>query len=203
MATEGHHSILYEPVNAVWHGVARVTGLEDRVGEVPDHVVMSMFVVVLCIAFFVPIGRRLKRDQPGTVQQLAELFVQGVGGMIDDVVGPGAGKRFLPFIGTFAAFIFLCNFCGQLFFLQPPTQNTNTTFALAITAWVAYHLVGLKRHGLGYFKQLSDVEATRQLHQRVSPSSSLLSARRILLPAQTAATGAGTSSLRARAPSSA
>jgi F-type H+-transporting ATPase subunit a len=42
---------------------------------------------------------------------------------------------------------------GALFFLQPPTQNVNTTFALALTACGYYHVRGLRRHGLAYFKQ--------------------------------------------------
>ena len=152
-AEEGaaHHSVLHAPVNSVWE----TTGLAEWTGahEIPDHVVMGLFVLVLISAVFIPVGRRLSLDRPGKLQQLLEMVVLGLKGLMDDVVGHGAAKRFMPMIGTFAVFIFLCNITGLFFFLQPPTQNTNTTFALSLTAWAYYHLVGLRKQGLGYFKQ--------------------------------------------------
>ena len=92
-------------------------------------------------------------DRPSKLQQMMELFVEAFSGLMEDVIGPGAAKRFMPLIGALGVFIWLSNMSGLLFFLQPPTANTNTTFALAITAWVFYHLQGLKKHGFGYFKQ--------------------------------------------------
>jgi F-type H+-transporting ATPase subunit a len=148
-------SIFYQPVNAVWDGVVRMSGLEDRLGQtdVPDHVVMALFVVALCAGLFIPFSRRLRRDDPGPFQQSVELAIGALRDMIDEIVGHGASKRYLYIIGGFATFIFLSNMSGALFFLQPPTQNVNTTFALALTACGYYHVMGLRRHGLAYFKQ--------------------------------------------------
>lgn len=147
-------SILYEPVNAAWEGVVRATGLETTLPtEVPDHVVMALFVVTVSAAIFIPFSRRLDRDDPGPVQQFLEVLVEGLRNMIDEVIGEGASKRFLPLIGGFATFIFLSNLTGALFFLQPPTQNLNTTLALSLTACGYYHVMGLRKHGFGYFKQ--------------------------------------------------
>jgi len=153
MATEGpaHHSVLYGPVNRLWEA----TGLGERTGihEVPDHVVMTLLVLALIAAVFIPMRARLKLENPGKFQQLLELVVLGLRGIMEDVIGHGAARRFMPMIGSLAVFIFLSNILGLFFFLQPPTQNTNTTFALSITAWLYYHLVGIRKHGLGYFKQ--------------------------------------------------
>lgn len=156
MAAEGHeHSILYAPVNAAFDGAVRLLGLEERYGalDVPDHVVMSFFVVAVMAALFIPMSRSLRLDRPGYFQQLLELIVEKLSQMLDDIIGEGAARRYLPLIGSFAVFIFLCNFAGSFFFLQPPTQNTNVTFALSITAWVIYHLMGFREHGLPYLKQ--------------------------------------------------
>ena len=153
MATEGpaHHSVLYGPVNRLWEA----TGFGERTGihEVPDHVVMTLLVLALIAAVFIPMRARLKLENPGKFQQLLELVVLGLRGIMEDVIGHGAARRFMPMIGSLAVFIFLSNILGLFFFLQPPTQNTNTTFALSITAWLYYHLVGIRKHGLGYFKQ--------------------------------------------------
>jgi F-type H+-transporting ATPase subunit a len=150
MAAE-HHSILYEPVNKAWHA----TGLDEALGveAVPDHVVMGCLIVVLVAAVFIPLGRRLSLDRPSKLQQMTELFVEAFSRLMEDVIGHGAAKRFMPFVGALGVFIWLSNMSGLLFFLQPPTGNTNTTFALAITAWSFYHLQGLKKHGFKYFKQ--------------------------------------------------
>ena len=156
MAAEEHaHSILYGPVNAGWSAIAKATGLEERFGhiEVPDHVVMSLFIFVLVCVMVIPLRATLRKDDPGWFQQLFEVIVQALSGMLDDTIGPGGARRFLPLIGGFAFFIFLGNLCGAFFFLQPPTQSPWVTFTLSITACVIYHLLGLRKHGLGYFKQ--------------------------------------------------
>lgn len=153
MASEETHSILYKPVNAVWDRVAAATGLEERIPEIPEHVVMAFFVVFLVALLTIPLRSRLRKRDPGWFQQLMELVTQSLSNMLEDIIGHGAGRRFLPLIGGFALFIFLSNFIGQFFFLQPPTQNVNTTFTLAIFACVFYHFMGLRQHGIGYFKQ--------------------------------------------------
>jgi F-type H+-transporting ATPase subunit a len=146
-----HHSVLYAPVNRLWES----SGLSESTGvhHVPDHVVMALFVMVLVAVVFIPLRSRLKLDRPGKLQQLLELVVLALRNLMEDVIGHGAARRFMPMIGSLAIFIFLCNVLGLFFFLQPPTANTNTTFALSITAWLYYHAVGIKKHGLAYFKQ--------------------------------------------------
>lgn len=150
------HSIVYGPVNAVWDWFVHATGL-DSVGwvgaHVPDHVAMSLFVMVLCAALFIPMRFVLKRDRPGKFQQMLEILVEGLDSLLDEVVGHGASRRYMHFIGALAVFILFSNLCGLFFFLQPPTQNVNVTFALSITAFLYYNWAGLKTHGLAYFKQ--------------------------------------------------
>ncbi len=150
------HSILYGPVNSVWHWFVHLTGLDQVAwvsSEVPEHVVMSLFVLVVCIAIFVPMRFRLKKERPGKLQQMLEILVEGLDSLIDDVVGHGASRRYMPIIGALTVFILFSNLCGLFFFLQPPTSNVNTTFALSITAFLYYNFAGLRRHGLSYFKQ--------------------------------------------------
>jgi F-type H+-transporting ATPase subunit a len=150
-----HHSILFGPVNALWAWFLQATGLVARLGNVaiPEHVVMALFVLAVITLLVVPLRRGLSLENPGKLQQIMELVVKAIYDLIEDNVGHGGGRRYLPFVGTFAVFIFLSNICGLFFFLQPPTGNPNTTFALALTAWSFYHLAGIRHHGLAYFKQ--------------------------------------------------
>lgn len=157
MAAESHgHSIFYEPVNALWHGLLGATGLESQsrlVSDVPENVIMALVLMAAVSALVVPLRGRLKRRDPGWLQQVLETVVESLSTMIDDVVGEGAAKRYLPIIGSFAIFIFISNLAGQFFFLQPPTASINTTFALSITACLYYHVRGIRHHGFGYIKQ--------------------------------------------------
>jgi F-type H+-transporting ATPase subunit a len=157
-----HHpvSFLYKPINALLMSLfgessqrwQELMGLHEAGYWLPDHVIMAVLAVVLIAAVLIPISRRLSVENPGKGQQMLELLVSGLEELIDDVVGHGFGKRFLPFIGGLAVFIFTCNIFGLFYFVQPPTANPNTTFALSITAFLFYNLVGIKDNGL--FKYL-------------------------------------------------
>ena len=54
----------------------------------------------------------------------------------------------LPLITAFAVFIFISNFIGFIPGLLPPTDNLNTTLALATVAFLAYNYWGFKKQGL-------------------------------------------------------
>lgn len=150
-----HASILKGLANRIWGSIHSALGLEGRVAaEMPDHVVMSLFVLLLVVVIFVPVGLALRRERPGRLQSMLELFVSSLRSMIDTQIGHGAAGRYLPIIGAFATFILLGNLCGVFFFLTPPTSDPNVTFALSLTAFGYYNWIGFKRHGLGYLKQL-------------------------------------------------
>lgn len=140
-----HHSILYGPVNALWH---RLGGH----AEVPDHLVMSFFVVTLLLAIFIPVGLSLREEAPSRFQVFLEQLVGGLRGMIEAQVGHGAGDRYLALIGAFTLFIFTSNVMGLFFFLNPPTANVNVTFGLAGISFVLYNAIGIRKHGVHYIK---------------------------------------------------
>jgi F-type H+-transporting ATPase subunit a len=154
-------SVLYHPVNKLLMALfgdssaryQELMGLHEAGYWLPDHVVMTMLVVVLVAAVLIPTSRRLSIESPGKVQQVFELLFSGLNELIEDVVGPGFGRRFMPFIMGLAVFIFVGNIFGLFYFVQPPTANPNTTFALSITAFLYYNIVGIRKNGfLKYMK---------------------------------------------------
>jgi F-type H+-transporting ATPase subunit a len=142
---EHESSILYAPVNALWHSVQH-----RFVWDIPDHVVMALLVLLISIIVFPLMARTISRDKPGNFQQILELVVSGLKGLLHDIIGHD-GDRFLYIIGGFAAFIFVSNIFGIFFFLQPPTSNPNTTFALAITAFLYYNWQGFRTQGVVHY----------------------------------------------------
>jgi F-type H+-transporting ATPase subunit a len=144
---EHESSILYEPFNHLWHTVQH-----RWAWDVPDHVIMALLVLVISAIFFPLLSRRISRDNPGMVQHICEATVGALKGLLREIIGH-AGDRYLYIIGAFTVFIFLSNIFGLFYFLQPPTSNVNTTFALSISAFLYYNVEGIRRQGpLHYLK---------------------------------------------------
>lgn len=149
-------SILYHPVNRIlialfgessekWQGWM---GLHSHGYWLPDNAIMSILVVSIIALLLIPISRKLSVESPNKLQSMLEVLITGLEDLIEDVVGHGMGKRFLPIICSLAFFIFIGNIFGLFYFVQPPTADASTTFALSITAFVFYNVVGIKDNGL-------------------------------------------------------
>jgi F-type H+-transporting ATPase subunit a len=136
------HSILYAPFNHLWRQAFSF--------DVPDHVIMALLVLVISCIVFPLASRRISKDNPGGFQQMLELVVSGLKGLLHEIVGPHS-ERFLDIVGAFAVFIFISNIMGLFFFLQPPTGNVNTTFALGLVAFLFYNYHGIKAQGVGRY----------------------------------------------------
>jgi F-type H+-transporting ATPase subunit a len=112
---------------------------------IPDHVTYTwvVMIVLATVAFFA--SRRVALVPRGT-QNLMEIVLEQLQGMIDDVMGP-QGRPYLPFIGTLGLFIFAANLLSLVPGAAGPTTNLNTTAACAIIVFIAYHAIGLRAQG--------------------------------------------------------
>jgi F-type H+-transporting ATPase subunit a len=88
-----------------------------------------------------------------TLRNLFEMFTDAVLGLMETVMGPVNARRFLPFIGTLAFFIFFSNSLALIPGFAPPTATLKTNVALALTVFVMTHVYGVMDNGLGYFKK--------------------------------------------------
>ena len=142
---EHEYSILYAPVNALWHS------LQHRYAwDIPDHVIMAFLVLVISAIVFPLMSRRISKDNPSPFQHALELLVEGLRGILREIIGHD-GDRYIYIIGAFTVFIFVANIFGLFYFLQPPTSNVNTTFALSISAFLYYNWQGIRRQGVLHY----------------------------------------------------
>jgi F-type H+-transporting ATPase subunit a len=142
---EHESSILYAPVNRLWHSVQH-----SFAWDIPDHVVMALLVLAISAVVFPLMARRISRENPSHFQQMLEVVVSGLKDLLRDIIGHD-GDRFLYIIGSFAAFIFVSNIFSLFFFLQPPTANPNTTFGLALCAFLYYNWQGIRTQGIVHY----------------------------------------------------
>jgi F-type H+-transporting ATPase subunit a len=117
---------------------------------IPDHVVMSLMVMIFLILFFGLSSRKL-RLIPSKFQGVLELVIQFFESLLVDVVGE-EGKKYLPLVGTIGLFIFFCNILGLIPGFMSPTSKLNVTVGCALVVFVYYHWQGIKSQGL--FKYL-------------------------------------------------
>jgi F-type H+-transporting ATPase subunit a len=84
-------------------------------------------------------------------RNIAELIVQLIVSQSDAIIGK-AGRKYVPFYGTFFFFILTGNLMGLLPGFGAPTANLNTTIGLALCSFIGYNVIGVREQGLSYFK---------------------------------------------------
>jgi F-type H+-transporting ATPase subunit a len=119
---------------------------------------LTMLIVVALISTVAFLATRNLRDVPGSLQNLAEMLVEGLSDFVVGIGGPRA-LRYLPLFGTLFIFIILSNwlsvvpFVGQVTWLHSPTADYHITFAMALVSWVAYQTEGFRHLKLSYLKR--------------------------------------------------
>ena len=124
------------------------------------HVWALSFVVFVLLIFGLMTRSRVGKPEEAVVPQdkftpstFTELMTSGVYNMMAAMMGKDAAKHFLPLIGACAFVIFFSNVLGLMPGFLPPTDNLNTTAAMAIVIFLATHVYGIKKQGfVNYFK---------------------------------------------------
>ena len=127
----------------------------------------QVITVVSIVLFFLIIlllpGAISLKPIPKGWQNFSEFAVEFVSGIAKDQIGESFYKEWVPFVGTLFFFILGSNWAGALIpwkliklpegELAAPTNDINTTVALALLTSLAYFYAGLSKKGLGYFKR--------------------------------------------------
>ncbi len=122
--------------------------------EIPAHVIFMLIAFLVCTVGLLLFRGTLSVDRPTNRQQLLEVFVDNIRGMLDDVVGP-FGRRYLSVIGAFAVFILVGNLMGLIPGLGAATGSINVTLALGLISFAYYITRGFKQQGLSYLKHFT------------------------------------------------
>lgn len=132
--------------------------------EVHGQVLMTTWIVLSIIAVVSFLGNsNLKVQAPEGLQNLTEYVTEFIRDLAKTQIGEEEYLSWVPFLGTIFLFIFVSNWSGALLpwrlielpngELAAPTNDINTTVALALLTSIAYFYAGLRKKGLGYFKR--------------------------------------------------
>lgn len=117
-----------------------------------DTVRNSLIVAALLIAVGVVVRVQSRPGKPGGLQNLLEYFVDAIRGLVRQTLGDRP-VRILPIVITMFAFIFVCNLIGLIPGFKSPTNDVNTTVALAFFAIGLVHVFSVRARGpVGYIK---------------------------------------------------
>jgi len=117
----------------------------------------QMLLILLSVAliswFFVAASRR-RQLVPGKLQFLGEMSYNFVRNSVGkDIIGERDYKPFVPLLFALFFFILVNNLFGSIPLLQLPTpSHVGTAYALAGIVYITWIVLGIKKHGIAYFK---------------------------------------------------
>src|SRR3984957_20120148 len=113
---------------------------------------MELLVLGLLLIFFLLVRFSLSVENPGPIQQIAEMINGFVSSQADSIIGPGA-QRHVMFATCVLLFVLLGNLLGMVPGLLAPTSIATVPLGVALWCWFYYHYQGLREHGFHYFRQ--------------------------------------------------
>lgn len=133
--------------------------------QVHGQVLITSWVVFsILIVLSLSANRNLSLEPKG-LQNFTEYITEFIRDLAKTQIGESeaASRPWVPFLGTIFLFIFVSNWSGALLpwkvlelpngELAAPTNDINTTVALALLTSFAYFFAGFQKLGLNYFKR--------------------------------------------------
>ena len=130
---------------------------------VHGQVLLVIWFVAAILFILSILGTRDNNRIPQGWQNFMESTIEFITDIAKNQLGESFYKEWIPYIGTLFLFIFGCNWAGAIIpwkliqlpegELAAPTNDINTTVALALMTSFAYFYAGFSKKGLGYFKR--------------------------------------------------
>ena len=112
---------------------------------------LYMLIAVGLACLLMTAGARGGPGVPGRLQSAAELAYEFIAGMLRSATGE-KGMRFFPMVFTIFMFVLVINLIGLPAYTFEVTAQIVITAALALLVFLTVIVVGLKEHGLHWFK---------------------------------------------------
>jgi F-type H+-transporting ATPase subunit a len=145
---------LAKPINFIDLISSALTG-----GKIPPVIVGAWIVMGLLIVFALIARAALSRVEDPTVPpegvgliSVCEAAVHWLDTFVHDILESHDSRSMVPFFGSLFLFILGCNYFGLIPGMEPPTSDSDLTFALGTVAFVYFIVQGFRAQGLTYLK---------------------------------------------------
>jgi F-type H+-transporting ATPase subunit a len=112
---------------------------------------LYMLLAVALTCLLVAIGARGGIGVPGRLQAMAEMSYEFIAGMVRSAAGE-SGMRFFPLVFAIFFFVLITNLIGFIPYSFTVTSQIIITAALALMVFLTVIVIGIKEHGLHFFK---------------------------------------------------
>lgn len=130
---------------------------------VHGQVLLTSWLVILIILLLGILGNSNLKKIPTGFQNFTEYITEFIRDLAKTQIGETEYLGWVPFLGSIFLFVFVSNWSGALIpwrlielpngELAAPTNDINTTVALALLTSIAYFSAGLGNKGFAYFKR--------------------------------------------------
>lgn len=131
--------------------------------QVHGQVLINSWIVIFLILLLGILTTRNLNRIPEDGQAFIELLTEFVRDLSKTQIGEKEYLKWVPYLGTMFLFIFVSNWSGALIpwkiielpngELGAPTNDINTTAALAVLTSISYFYAGISKKGLNYFSK--------------------------------------------------
>ena len=128
-------------------------------GKIPEVLLGTWIVMGILLVFGYFAGAALKRaadpvvpDEGGSLRAVGEAIVEFVDSSVHGVIEDHHYRALVPFFGCLFLFIATANYFGLIPGMEPPTSDSDLTFALGAICFVFYIVQGFRANGVGYMR---------------------------------------------------
>ena len=127
----------------------------DPAHPINDNYALEVLIALALIVFFAIVRMNLSVENPGALQQVAEMIHEFTGDSAEQIIGHGY-QRFQAFTTCVFVFIIIMNLTGLIPGIITPTSDPVVPLGIAICTFIYYHFYGFKEQGfIGYMKHFA------------------------------------------------
>ena len=137
-----------ENVDFMIHGIYELKFFGQSVWITTSHVcILMVMLLMLTLGVVANIKMRHATEVPDGLQNILELLVEKLEGIINGTMGKVAAPKYANYMLTIFMFIFISNISG-LFGLRPPTADYGTTLAMGLITFSLIHISEFRANSL-------------------------------------------------------
>ena len=128
-------------------------------GRIPDVLIGTWIVMGILLVFGFLARASLASaadpvipDEGISLRSIAEMIVETLDSFVSQVTEMHGSRAMVPFFGSLFMFILFCNFFGLIPGMEPPTGDSDLTFALGIISFGYFIYKGVVFNGVRYFR---------------------------------------------------
>ena len=128
-------------------------------GRIPEVLIGTWIVMGILLVFgflarasLASAADPLIPDEGISLRSIAEMIVETLDSFVNQVTEMHGYRAMVPFFGSLFLFILFCNFFGLIPGMEPPTGDSDLTFALGIISFCYFMYQGVAASGLRYFR---------------------------------------------------